>query len=409
MSKGMSRRRLLKGGVVGGALLAGARLARGDASGDVPGVPTLVRRAVLPGVSSDSGGGARPSQISLLRSLADAQGFALGLNGSNVHPYPLMEGMFLTNFNRLVINFHWTAPWVTNNAAAMRPSPTTYNFAWLDDQYRWAVAQGVTIHGAVLVWGPGTGFVPQWVFDLKSRSDAAAALTDHVRTVVSRYPEVRVWEVANEPWHDQVYNGAPQPGGGIMNRRDPWWELLGEDYPIIAGQAARDANPHATLIINDDYNYYPSKTFDANYRLAQRMVDEGVLDGVGFQMHTDARRPLPSGADVRGAFAQFSALKAGQFSLHVTECDVNLHATPGDRQDRWSVQARYYYELFTAFLAGGGREFITFGESDDHSWFNSMPDPWGGPDAEATLFTPDLQPKPAYYALREALLRSQTA
>jgi GH35 family endo-1,4-beta-xylanase len=405
----LSRRGLLKGMILGAAGIASARLDRGVALPATSDGPSLARRGFLPGVASDVGGGAKPSETSLLRSLADSKGFALGLNGGNVHPFPAMERLFLTNFNRLAITFHMTAPWVTNPAAAMRPSPTTYNFWWQDDQYQWALSKGVTIHGAALVWGPGTEFVPEWVFELGSRAAAAAALTDHVKTVVSRYPAVPVWEVANEPWHDQVYGGAAQPGGDIMNRRDPWWELLGEDYPIIAGRAARDANPKATLIINDDYNYYPTKTFDANYRLAQRMVSEGVLDGIGFQMHMDVRQPLHDSNDVRRAFEAFANLNKGRFSLHVTECDVNLHATPGSRQERWALQAQYYYEMFRLFIEAGGREFITFNESDDHSWFNNMPDPWGGPDAEATLFTPDLQPKPAYYALREALLRFQAS
>jgi endo-1,4-beta-xylanase len=320
-----------------------------------------------------------------------------------------MERSFLANFNRLAINFHMTAPWISNPISALRPSRTDYNFSWLDGQYAWAVAQGVTIHGAVLVWGPGTGFVPEWVEALGGRAEAEAALKDHVKTVVSRYPEVRVWEVTNEPWHDQAYAGTRQPNGLIMNRRDLWWEKLGEDYPLIAARAARDANPKAALIINDNFNYYPSRTFDVMYSLSQRMVAEGVLDGVGFQMHMNALRPQPERSEMQRAFAAFANLKGGRFSLHVTECDVNLHAVPGTQQERWALQADYVYDSLTAFLDAGGRNFIAFNESDDHSWYSSMPDPYGGPDAEATLFTPDLAPKPAYFAVREALLRLPSA
>jgi hypothetical protein len=67
-------------------------------------------------------------------------------------------------------------------------------------------------------------------------------LHNHVTQVVSHFKgKVRVWNVVNEPLQDD---------GSIP--LSVFYDLLGQDFITIAVQAARAADPHAILMINND-------------------------------------------------------------------------------------------------------------------------------------------------------------
>jgi len=197
-------------------------------------------------------------------------------------------------------------------------------------------------------------------------------------------------DVVNEPWSH--------------GNRDIWREKIGGDYPFIAARAARDANHAAALILNDYDNHLPTPTADSNLDLASRMAADGLLDGIGFQMHLDAKSPDSlKKDDVKRNLARFARLKGGAFKLMVTEFDVNLHGYPGTSAERWTHQARIYQAMLEALLESGGTEFAIMGNTDELSWLTGLPT--GGGDSEGTPFMADWTPKPAYAAIYDVLRR----
>ncbi|MBK9544759.1 MAG: endo-1,4-beta-xylanase [Dehalococcoidia bacterium] len=275
----------------------------------------------------------------------------------------------------------------------IHPQRDTFNFNWPDFVVGWSTSRGMAVHGGNLAWGTNAGyarFTPDWVKKAPTRNDAIAMLVEWVNALVARYPQVSTWTIVNEPWSH--------------GHSDIWREKIGDDYPFIAAKAARDLNPDAALILNDYDNHLPTATADENLDLASRMVADGLLDGIGFQMHLDAKSPESlKKDDVKRNLARFAKLKGGNFRLLVTEFDVNLHGYVGTIGERWVRQALIYQAMLEALLEMGGKEFAIMGNTDELSWLTGLPT--GGADSEGTPFMADWTPKPAYTAIYDVLRR----
>jgi endo-1,4-beta-xylanase len=134
--------------------------------------------------------------------------------------------------------------------------------------------------------------------------------------------------------------------------------------------------------------------------MVTRLRQEGVpIDGVGVQTHLDIQYPFP---DTMGQNVQrFAALG---LDVAITEADVrvNLPATAAEL----ATQASYYKQAMQACLAV--RRCISYtvwGFTDAHSWVPSF---FAGEGA-ACLYDENLQPKPAYFAVRQALAAARAA
>ncbi len=381
----MNRRRLMRltGGLVLGTAASAAGLPRAPERADAE---SFLRRMFVPGLAADGEPEPRPT----LRQVADQVPFRLGTQAAYLFAGgPSVQQQIPRHFNMLGLELYMQFP----PNPGIHPQRDTYLFNWPDFVVGWAASKGMTVHGGNLAWGTNAGytrFTPDWVKTAPTRNDAIAILTEWVSALVARYPQVLTWTIVNEPWS----HGS----------RDIWREKIGDDYPFVAAKAARSANPNAALILNDYDNHLATPTADSNLDLASRMVAEGLLDGVGFQMHLDAKSPDSlKKDDVKRNLARFAKLKGGAFKLMVTEFDVNLHGYPGTTAERWVHQARIYQAMLEALLESGGTEFAIMGNTDELSWLTGLPT--GGVDSEGTPFMADWTPKPAYAAIYDVLRR----
>ncbi len=116
------------------------------------------------------------------------------------------------------------------------------------------------------------------------------------------------------------------------------------------------------------------------------------IDGIGFQDHVDLDS-YPSQAQLEGMFASYarSGLRA-----EITEADVGTDAGSGSPTQRAQAQANVYRQAATAcWDYAACRRFTTWGIYDGLSWL--------GTTAAALLFNASYQPKPAFFAVRQAL------
>jgi endo-1,4-beta-xylanase len=271
----------------------------------------------------------------------------------------------------------------------VEPAQGTYDWTAADGLVHFAEQHGQKVRGHTLVWHSQ---LPGW---LTGGTFTAAQLRDllhkHIVDVVSHFRgHIWQWDVVNEAFND---DGTP--------RDTIWREAFGGDsYIADAFRWAHQADPHALLFYNDYNIEGVAAKSDAVYTMATRLRQEGVpIDGVGVQTHLDIQYPFP---DTMGQNVQrFAALG---LDVAITEADVrvNLPATAAEL----ATQASYYKQAMQACLAV--RRCISYtvwGFTDAHSWVPSF---FAGEGA-ACLYDENLQPKPAYFAVRQALAAARAA
>lgn len=256
------------------------------------------------------------------------------------------------------------------------PEPGRFEFAAADRIVAFAGENGQRVRGHALVWHMQ---VPPWV------TGSLAEMRRHIEGVAGHFRgRVAQWDVVNEALDDE---------GGL--RVTPFLGTMGSSYIARAFAIARRVDPDARLAYSDYGAESPATPKGrALYRLVRALVQQRVpLDVVGFQTHADLR-PIP------GFERQLRRIAALGVDVELTEVDVRLpaDATPADLR----AQAVAYRRIVEACRAVPRCRGITFwGVDDGNSW---IPEFFPGM-GNALLLDARLEPKPAYDAVRRALLR----
>lgn len=272
----------------------------------------------------------------------------------------------------------------------LRPSATTYNFRQMDQVVAFANTHHMAVQAHHYVWGEEK-WLPAW---LKNGNYTPAQLQnlihEHIQTVGTRYKgQIKQWTVVNEAFTRNQH---------ISGLHD-WWGDHIKDQSYIDNSFiwARAADPNATLILNDFNNETQNSVSNAMYSYIKDAKQRGIpIDGLGMQMHIDGSHP-PKKDDVIANMRRFKALGV---ETYVTEFDVNMHDIPADAKDRQKIQASIYYEMLRACIESQAcHSFAYLGITDAETWYNYI----GLEDAAPLPFDRNYQPKPAFYAIRDAL------
>jgi len=112
----------------------------------------------------------------------------------------------------------------------------------------------------------------------------------------------------------------------------------------------------------------------------------------------------PDKDDVIDTIRQLAAFGV---QVYITEMDVDLARIRGSQAERLEFQARVYRDIIEACLQSGVcTSFATWGISDSASWL-TCEYLWclGEANAAPLMFDASFHPKPAFFAVREALAR----
>ena len=286
---------------------------------------------------------------------------------------------------------------------SLAPTVGNYDFADADAIADFAASAGVRLRGHTLLWKHQ---LPADLEDtVEAATDPAAKLRElideHLSTVVPRYRDVvAVWDVVNEPL--QEFTGDLDLN--IFGR------TLGETYIDEAFRRVHELDPDAQLVLNEFFLTYGVGTrFEEKTRgfldLVERLLDRGVpVHGVGVQAHFNGLVPdlipLPTREELEGFLRALADL--GVF-VELTELDVSINYFRGD-PDPFARQAEFYGEVVEACMAVPRCTAVTtWGIDDSRTWL----DRWelSAPLAphEPLLFDAALEPKPAYFAVRDAV------
>ena len=260
-------------------------------------------------------------------------------------------------------------------------SANTYDWTRSDALIAYAEKHGMKVRGHTLVWHQQ---LPKWLTSATWTTKAVQQLLEqHIKAVVERYQgRIWAWDVVNEAIADT---------GGY--RTDSfWYQHLGPDYIALAFRAAHAADPNAILYYNDYEAEGMSPKSDAIYALVRDLKQSGIpIHGIGWQMH------VSEGWRVTDEHHQNAArLRALGLELSMTEMEVRC-ATPASaaQLDSQAISYRDAVEFALATSAA----LVMWGFTDKYSWIPSFRPGYGA----ALPFDAAYQPKPAYFAIRDAL------
>jgi endo-1,4-beta-xylanase len=282
----------------------------------------------------------------------------------------------------------------------LRPTATTFDFTQADKLMRFAGLAGQRVRGHNLCWQES---IPAWVKTTATKDNAKQLLVNHIQTVAGRYRgRIHSWDVVNEAVN-------PKDGRGDGLRKSPWMEWLGPEYLEIAYTTAAQADPDAKLTYNE-YGIELDTPEDSAKRafvlmLLRRFKARGIpIHAVGIQSHLQANGPQPGA----GLVAFIREARAMGLEAYVTEMDVNTHKLPGGPELQDAAVAEVYKNYLGLVLAEPNvLAALTWGITSAHSWINQNRESWSvrpdGARQRPLPFDDNLQPTPAFFALRSAI------
>lgn len=267
---------------------------------------------------------------------------------------------------------------------SVHPEPGRYDFSHADALVAFARANRMALHAHVLVW---ENQLPDWLrLGNFGRAELIDILCRHIKTVVGHYRgQVYTWDVVNEAIADDGSFGD-----------NLWLRTIGPEYIAMAFQWAAEADPDAILLYNDFQSEGLNEKSQAIYALAQGLQAMNIpIDGIGLQMHVWLDGP-PTPQDLAANMQRLAALG---LQVQITEMDVRTQYSTLGLPEKLRQQAEVYRQaMSTCVAAANCKVFVMWGTIDRLSWINEH----YGPDMPLP-FDGNNQPKPAYYALIEAL------
>lgn len=272
--------------------------------------------------------------------------------------------------------------------AATQPARGVFNFERPDQMLELAEANGMTVRGHTLIWEQaGIDATPDYVNAISDPEELRTLMAEHIRTVVGYFRgRVDAWDVVNEPLET----------AGSEVHQNHFYRVLGPGYIAEAFELAREADPDATLFLNEALVSNAGAKFDALLSLTAELLEQGVpVDGVGLQGHF-----LTGGPNHDQLRENLEKLAALGVVVELTEVDIVLRGT-GSEAARLERQRQDYFDMSSACLAVEACRRITFwGFTDRHSWINNAFEPGLAP----LPFDENYGRKPAYFGLRDGLL-----
>ena len=299
--------------------------------------------------------------------------------------------------------------------ALRRTGPDTIDFSVADRLFDFAASCNLKMRGHTLIWND---FMPDWTRRMSAR-EMERLLDRHIDEVAGRYSgRVHSWDVVNEPiWIESGHKGGLRGG--------PWYNAMGSSYIARSFRRAKQADPHAKLVLNESYlehKWYDSpfaknrsrkpdspwpKFRDYFLDLVRHLGDENVpLDAIGMESHM-----APKFRDEydRDSLLEFMhTIKAMGLDIYITELDVDDSTFPDDFAKRDKGVADYYHMYLKDVLSVDAvKLLVTWELSDRHT--SVAENIMAGRISDVRMprilpFDFDMRPKPAYNAIVSALM-----
>ena len=290
---------------------------------------------------------------------------------------------------------------------ALRPDVGTFDFERLDAIAGFATEQDMALRGHTLLWHHPRWF-PRWLtehdFGPRPAAEGERLLTEHIRRVTARYPQVVSFDVVNETVDAET---------GAL-RETSLSRAMGQEVLDVAFHAAREGALRAQLVYNDYMSWEAGHEAHRAgvLRLLEGFRRRGVpVDALGVQSHigsgnTDDSAGFDTARERDWRIFLDEVVGMG-FELAITEFDVHDKNLPAgfDARDRAVADlAERYLDLMLDYRQI--RTVMLWGMADRYSWLQGL---WPRADGAAKRPTPyddAFRPKPLRAAIARSLARA---
>ena len=279
---------------------------------------------------------------------------------------------------------------------ALRPSPDRYDFAAGEWLLNFAHSHEMMFRGHTLVWEQA---LPNWFGSVVTAQNANKMMTDHIFTVARRYAgKMHSWDVVNEAV--QIEDGRPD---GLKNT--PWLRMIGPGYIETAFHAAHEADPHATLVYNENWIEPDDAAADKKRKAVLALLtglkrNNVPVHALGIQSHLFAETNACN-ASYQRFLQQVSDLG---LSIMITELDIRDKNAPAGIATRDRLIAGQYYKYLSFMLLFPAvKTIITWGLSDRYTWITTHDPRPDGIAVRPLPYDAEMNQKPAWQAIQNAL------
>lgn len=280
----------------------------------------------------------------------------------------------------------------------LRPNGPEADFGVADQLVAFGLKAGLRLRGTALIWND---WLPDWL-KWSSVKDRRKIFDAHIEEVMFRYAgRVTSWDVVNEPFF-------PMHGREGGYRKGYWFDAIGPEYVADAFRRAAQADSQAELVLNEAFceqdDELGQSVRNHLFDLVVKLKQDGVpLHAVGLQGHLK-----PHIRQDYGGFADWAALLAEQgVRLKITELDVDDSQLPEDLVERDEVVAETLRTFLSSVLPVIAVEDVVCWQlSDKYSWYANVDAYPKERQARTHLFDVEMRPKPAAYAVADAISAS---
>jgi len=330
-------------------------------------------------------GGGTPA----LRDLGAAVGIEVG-SAFSLDPDPDYRALVARHCEIITPEWQMKPPRIKKDAAS------DYDFSVVAEFLRFTEAHRQKLHGHTLYWS----YEPiDWAVG-RDFEETKRLYGLYIATVMEHYPQVETWDVANELIDDETFR----------LRTDYLVGQYGLDFIDFCFHTAHQMSPNAKLAIND-YWIECAAEVCVNKRvgvidLLMRLKDRGTpIHALGIQSHLYSKLPV----DVEGTLALVEAAASMGLEVWISELDVNDTQFTPDIAERDALVADMYATFLNGVLPHPAVKRLCFwGISDYDHWIARGEPKWerrpeAAGAARPALFDAQNQPKPAFFAVAEAL------
>jgi len=362
--------------------------------------------------------------------------------------------VFGSLFNSATIGFYWKTFEMEPNRLRFKEEYWDTEEYWnkVDEPYKqphwrrpatdpvvaFCASKGIRMHGHTLIWGTLGPQIPKWIIEnfvpdeekliinnlrnlnvvrkgatvkneftelgKKTSADEMARMLPNYTKILKLLFEKRIleisnyygdriqsWDIVNESATDYS-NGAIIPNSKLCKSH---YGFLPGDYPYNAFQIAQKSFP-ANVLLN--INDYKSDHFYAE-EVSELLSRNCKVDIMGSQMHIfDPKQSLEIANGKKQetpdmVYEKMNAISKAGLPIHLSEITI---PSPGKDKRSLMIQAVIAQNLYRLWFSIKPMMGIT--------WWNMVDDcGYAGEPSVSGLFTRNMEPKPAYYALNNLI------